>query len=258
MTSEIRLKAKKVCFLTDVHLLEPNSPKTKIFCSYLERIFDENFEALILMGDIFDFFFAATNFHHQKYAQNGDLLRRIANNCCQVFFIQGNHEFCLTKLRWDFVKVVTNETLVWETGSKTIVIAHGDKFSAPLPYLLYLSIVSSKPFQWMVSLLPSKWLDELCLSVSSASRAKDDHSSMDHKKILESAESWLKEHNGEIAIFGHFHIPYSVVRKSGKALISCHDWSKPNSLVASDGKFKRLYLDESGNVRFTKTLRITY
>lgn len=233
------------CFLTDVHIKEADSQIARLFIGALESASDKGIETIVLMGDIFDFFFAATRYHHEKFKEIGAKLEELGAKGHKIFFIQGNHEFSLKKLRWKYVEVLTSEPLILEIAGKRIGVCHGDKFNPPLPYRIYLYLVSSWLFQTLVSWLPQKTLDTWCLSVSATSRSRDDIASMNHESILKGAEEWAERNDVGICVFGHFHIPYALKRPSGVKLVSCHDWSLPNVLLVKEGQFERHYLENS-------------
>lgn len=236
------VSTKSCCFLTDVHIKEADSQIARLFVEALDSASANGIETIVLMGDIFDFFFAATQYHHEKFKEIGAKLEELGSLGHTIFFIQGNHEFSLKKLRWKHVEVLTSKPLIIETPERKIGVCHGDKFNPPLLYRIYLYLVSSWLFQTLVSWLPQKALDRWCLSVSATSRSRDDIASMNHEGILKSAEEWAKLNKVDTCVFGHFHIPYALKRPSGVRLVSCHDWSLPNVLLYKGGKFERRYL----------------
>ncbi len=155
---------------------------------------------LFLMGDNFDLLFGCNRLI-QKH--NGDavaLLQRLSVKV-DIYYFEGNHDFLLKNI-FPNIKVYPREQqpAIWLLGSKSVGLAHGDRYCLGWRYELYTKIVRSctiikllRPFErWII---PSQ-LSRLT--------AKSICHTMEH--FEERAAEILKHYDGiDLVIEGHYH-----------------------------------------------------
>ncbi len=95
---------------------------------------------IIFMGDIFDTLFDNVPYTHKINSQIIDVINQISQKV-EVVYIEGNHDFNLTKIFPD-AKVFGIETqpIIMTYKDKKVLLAHGD-IESPLLYRVYTAVV---------------------------------------------------------------------------------------------------------------------
>ncbi len=233
----------KVVVVSDIHIMQEDDERGQIFQDLLSDLAKSyQLEYLVLLGDIFDFYFGRGPYFARKFAAIKNKVEEIAKKGTRVIYVQGNHEFALTYAKWQGVEITAAKTSVLELkNGKKLALIHGDKLDESLSYRVYQKIVNSQPFSLFVSLLPSFIIDKLCLWVSSLSRHRNTYRKLPHRKILGRASLWQQSTNCKWAVMGHFHVPYNFLGpKKSSQLICLDSWDKPNALFLAD-EFYRVY-----------------
>jgi UDP-2,3-diacylglucosamine hydrolase len=226
---------------SDIHIQSPADERAKLLIQLLKEVKRVNAEALVLNGDIFDFFFGWGNYFKEKYADIFLSLEDLAAAGTKVVFIEGNHEFGLDKMAPNGVEYSDGFGKVITTSSKTtILIAHGDLMKHDPYYFTFRAIVRSWLFSSLAFVFPQKVLDQLTSSFAKISRKKDAYRTLKHEQILLCAQDTLNQHSSDHMIFGHFHHPYDHVTKNGGRILSVDSWDYPSCLVFSSGQFLRV------------------
>ena len=99
---------------------------------------------LFLMGDNFDLLFGY-NDYIQTFAANAIELLQSLSKTLEIYYFEGNHDFCLKKLFPD-IHVYSRkiQPVIFEMGEKRVGLSHGDRYAVGAGYGLYCAILRSK------------------------------------------------------------------------------------------------------------------
>ena len=238
-------KMAELVVISDVHLKSLTSAEGALFLALLDVIEVATPARLVFLGDIFDFTLGSSRFFRRKYAAVGKRLTRIQAAGTHVTFIEGNHEFDMAHHGWKGVEVSSDLKLVLTlAGGERVALSHGDGICSPWRYHAYRRVVRSPWFLSFFRLLPGRFIDQLALACSQASRNRDQYRQVDHQKILTLADAWFAVggHEYNYGLFGHFHEPFAVTgRNYVGRMVGLSSWDKPNALIYHAGSFSRFH-----------------
>ncbi len=249
----------KLVAVSDIHIITQDDDRAKALRELLKQTrASYRLEYLVLLGDIFDFYFGRGSYFEDKFQAIKEDIALIAQMGTKVIYLQGNHEFGLEHASWPGVEFVTDKTYVAKLqDGREIALTHGDLLFESGHYKTYLKLVRSQVFIFLVSLLPQGWLDRLCLAVSKASRKKNSYRRLAHRLILTKALLWQQSTGCRWAIMGHFHVAYNYLPPGKKTQLLCMDeWQKPNALLLAQD-FYRLYWRDGKEPTFKRLLTLT-
>ncbi len=208
-----------ILVLGDLHLgLKDNDLKIQ----RLEQLFKEfnDIEILILLGDIFDFYFECPEKVKEIYGPVLRLFETKANHF-PIFYLQGNHDFFPLRLISEMgIKIISKDFALNYSGKK-IYFTHGD--------LLTLSGRVTRTFltfslrQKMAKLLPCELIYSLASRISRWSRKRSQAKPLT-PKIFRKIDDLLKE--SDIVVTAHLHNPIIEIHKDNKIYANPGDWIK--------------------------------
>ena len=89
----------------------------------------------ILVGDIFDFLLGiAGSYFDKKFKVIAKLLKQLSQSGTRVVFLEGNHEFKISELKWQGVEYVDEGSL--RLDEYGLVVSHGDMIKEDRKYFL--------------------------------------------------------------------------------------------------------------------------
>ena len=121
---------KKIYFASDIHLGLPNYEKSlkreRLFIKWLDEIKDDA-EEIILLGDIFDFWFEYKRAIPKGFSRFLGKLCEITDAGIPVHFFTGNHDMWI----FDYLPketgiILHKEPIIKEYSDKRFYLAHGD------------------------------------------------------------------------------------------------------------------------------------
>ena len=229
--------------VSDVHIRDPQDSQAKKLIALLDAAIATPPKAFVLNGDIFDFFFGWSSFFRHKYAEIFLRLERLAEKGTIVWYVEGNHEFCMEKMPRSRVQYMDGfgGVLRFDQGIG-VLVAHGDLMRYDPWYFTFRRIIRSHLLSSIAIALPQRLLDTLTAWFAKTSRKKDKYRSLNHDSILQSARQFLTSSNAQHLIFGHFHYPYDEKSSNGGNILSVESWLRPNALALKNGKFERIFL----------------
>ena len=129
------------------------------FLKLLQKLENEEVEIpqLFLMGDNFDLLFGYNNYIKTFSSEAIELLQKLSKKL-EIYYFEGNHDFCLKELFPD-IKVYSREEqpVIFTLGNKNVAISHGDKYVTGFGYDLYCNVLRNKttltllkPFEKMI------------------------------------------------------------------------------------------------------------
>lgn len=99
---------------------------------------------LFLMGDNFDFLFGY-NTYIQQFSQEAIVLLQNLSKKLEIYYFEGNHDFCLKNIFPD-IQVYSREEqpVEFRLKHKRVALSHGDKYVTGFCYNLYSKILRNK------------------------------------------------------------------------------------------------------------------
>lgn len=99
---------------------------------------------LFLMGDIFDLLFGYNDYIVTFTHEAISLLQELSKTM-QIYYFEGNHDFCLKDVFPDMHLYSRDEQPVdMKKGEKKVSLSHGDKYDAGFGYGVYCKLLRSK------------------------------------------------------------------------------------------------------------------
>lgn len=201
--------------VSDVHLdVAPSGRETmELFTQFLRDIDPARFPRLIVLGDLFDFWF---EYRHVVFSGYFDVLRafaRLADAGVEIHFAVGNHDFWAGRfLREHLDFQIHDGPFTLPFGPYTARIVHGDGINpSDHSYRLYKRIARWRPVVSAFSLIHPDWAMAIAQGVSKGSRHL--HQTKDLSKGSEVApqrtyaEKALRAGEADIIACGHSHYP---------------------------------------------------
>lgn len=246
--------------VSDVHIVSGNDEKAQMLLDVLKRLEKEPVEALILLGDIFDFCLGTHPYYQKKFLHIGRALERVVSSGTRVIFVEGNHEFALDGFAWQGVEFVTKPIHYIKTAKgQSIQLGHGDLIYSHERYKQFRNVVKAKWFTGAARFLPGWFMDWIATRSAALSRAQDEYREINHTDIMLAANEWLDAGEGSIGLFGHFHVPYAEKRRGGQdgGFYSVRCWDdKPNLLVLKGDQMFRIHLEQGKSWQLEKATSI--
>lgn len=244
---------KKIYFLSDAHLgasvLKDNREREKRLVAWLDTI-RPDCAALFLLGDIFDFWF------EYKYVVPKGFVRFLGKICeftdsgIAVHFFTGNHDI------WAFDYLHTECGVILHTGNeqftfngKKFYIGHGDGLDPKdKKYLFLKKIFHNRFFQACFrSIHPgtgiaiaNKWSSHSRLQKSGTIEAEQ-YRGAESEEIERFCREKLKKEHFDYFIFGHRHLPLSILLTNDSQYVNTGDWITHYTYAVFDGEKVELH-----------------
>lgn len=229
-------------FLSDVHLRDASSVKTKLVLRFLEEQ-ATRFERIYILGDLFDVWFGTTEYLIQTFRPVIDVLKSLVDNGHEVHYIEGNHDFRLGEYFTDFVGIKVYENVHEETwNGKRIYMCHGDLGNPrDVGYRALRYVLRHDLLHVALNALPQEFVFKLGLNSSKLSR--------NYQSMLPSKETAIRQtyrqtaekifRDGyDVVLMGHTHLPddvRTVVDGRECRYINTGDWVRNFTYLEFDG-----------------------
>jgi UDP-2,3-diacylglucosamine hydrolase len=237
---------KKIYFLSDFHLGAPNHAlsleREKRIIQFLEDI-KEKAAAIIIVGDLFDFWYEYRKVVPKGYVRVLGQLGRITDAGIPVYFFVGNHDMWMRGYFEEELNIaVYHEPTEFEWNGKKFLIGHGDGLGpGDHGYKFLKKIFRNRFCQWLFGILPPAAGMGLANYLSRESRAV---TGQIEEEFLGEENEWLVIYCKEILqkkyfdylIFGHRHLPIDFKFKNGSRYINLGDWIRYDSYAVYDGE----------------------
>ncbi len=241
----------KTLVVSDVHLTvaADGHERMAAFVRFLRTIDPAEFNRIIILGDLFDFWF---EYQHVIYSGYFDVLRVLADlrdGGVQFYFVCGNHDFWAGRfLRDDLGFSIHPDRLTLTFGDKAVLFIHGDGINPrDTGYRIYKRIARARCVVWLFGLLHPDWAMALARAISRGSRrltqSPDLSKGSEVQPLRDFARRTLEAGDADVVMCGHCHQP---VREEypgphGAGLyINTGDWLFHRSYVVWDGDAFRL------------------
>lgn len=200
-------------FLSDLHIQAADSIKAIALHHFLTNI-PEQGDVIVFGGDIFDLFVGNKNFFKKKYAQILEAIKFVLEEKnCQVYYLEGNHDFHLKGLFRSENFVVKDGDFTLRFGKLEIYVTHGDLIDpADKGYRFLRFITRSLPLWGLVRVLPGEWIQNIGGKSSKQSRKYNNEESLgkesrDRLRRLYLDFARQKTADGyQLVLIGHSHL----------------------------------------------------
>ena len=238
-------EGKKVYFASDNHLGAPNLEdslvREKKFVSWLDKV-KEDAEAIILVGDIFDFWFEYKEVVPKGFTRTLGKLAEISDRGIDIHFFAGNHDMWLR----DYFQKELNLKIhtgseIFTINDKKLFVAHGDGLGpGDTSFKLMKKVFQNPFFNWCFRCLHPDLGVKLGKFLSNKNRLK---SAVEDLKFNGNENEWLtkycrakleKEHY-DCFIFGHRHLPLEIELSNKSKYINLGDWITHFTYAEFDG-----------------------
>jgi UDP-2,3-diacylglucosamine hydrolase len=240
-----------IYFISDFHLGEglekQERAKLTRFDLFLERTGDD-LEHLIILGDLFDFWFEYKHLIPKRHLQILFKLRSLVDAGIPVSYVAGNHDHWMGDFLPQEMKIDLHRDLMEiDTPRGKILAMHGDGLAkSDWKYRLLKSILRNRLCIALYKLLPPTLAFNLAHRTSRKSR---EHTSQRHpNSFLEEDVAYAQRRFAEgyhAFICGHTNHP-DISPIGDNYYVNTGDWIENFSYVRyDDGKFELGYLADS-------------
>ncbi len=214
-------------FVADTHFhLHPDARERERLAHFLDFLeMSQRADHLVLLGDIFDFWFDYPHFRLKGYEELLQGLDRVKAHGTTMHFVGGNHDiWAAPYLRERYGISGEGESHDLYIGQQQIRLQHGDGiFSHDWLYNTFRFIVRSRTGILLGKSLHPEILFGLSTWLSGASRnaTRDEVQTM-----LVRAERWLRRQRDatwDFLIIGHVHHPF-ILEHEGRTLAALGGW----------------------------------
>lgn len=215
-------------FLSDAHLTEETRENQERLIRFLESE-KENLATLVILGDLFEFWFGFEGYIYQEYVPILEQLKSLSHRGVRIKYIEGNHDFCLgpffeAELGAEVYVEDVEETL----GGKRIYVAHGDRVNPrDYEYRLFRKILKNRLSYSVIRWAGPKLSREVAKRLSSRSRRKNCCRAPGHNPVFKTFAMNKFREGIDVVILGHSHYPEQILENingSERAYFNVGDW----------------------------------
>lgn len=206
-------------FASDIHLGAGDAAEARAteqrFVAWLDRVAADA-ETIVLLGDIFDFWFEYRRVVPQGFVRTLGKLAELSDRGIRILFLTGNHDMWMADylVRECGVELYTTPQVLLLEG-KRLFVAHGDNMKIDGQWLLKLmnTTFRSRPVRWLFSwLVHPDWAVRFGRWWSGSSRKRHARSTLT-ETVTEPLIAYAREYQTtatepiDAFIFGHMHFP---------------------------------------------------
>lgn len=254
---------KKVYFASDFHLgasyIGGNQKREKIIVNWLNKI-REDAHTIILLGDIFDFWFEYKHVIPKGFVRLQGKLVELTDEGINIAFFTGNHDMWMFDYFPNELGIqVFKQPISLTINSSRILMGHGDGLGPGDRKYKYLKrLFENRLLQWAFANIHPN------LGIALARRWSD-HSreySMNNEKPFMGEKELIyqyclqmeaREHH-DFYIFGHRHMPMEIKINETSHYINVGEWINFYTYCAFDGTTAKLlsFKDEAAALKKSK------
>lgn len=235
-------------FVADSHFhLDPDAAeqrRVERFCQLLDLA--RSTDHLILLGDIFDFWFDYPHFRLRGYEPILQALDQVKTAGTNIHFIGGNHDiWAAGYLHQRYDSSPEGETEILTLGSQRILLTHGDgMLGFDWLYNTFRAIVRTRAGIVLAKTLHPEILYRLSEWLSGTSRGANRDEA---QEIEAKGQRWLEKNmspDWDLVLMGHVHHPFSVTVGSHRLAALAGWFGTLGYAVWQDGEFRLLDFDQ--------------
>ncbi len=232
-------------FLSDVHLHDGDSLKTRLVLRFLEEVAAQH-QSIYILGDLFDVWPGTTDYLRKHYRPVVDVFRELVRTGHELHYVEGNHDFRLGKFFEEELGIrVHGDGFEQNFGGKRTYLAHGDLGNPDDHHYARLRrILRSEWLHGILGLVPARLTYEMGALWSRWSRKaqqrKPNREERDARvrEIYRNTAERIFRDGYDMVIFGHTHLPddHRVVLDGRPCrYVNLGDWVKHFTYLEFDG-----------------------
>ena len=198
-------------FIADAHLREGDLEQQKRITRFFESE-KGNLETLVILGDLFEFWFGFEPFAFEGYRPLLDKLNELVRTGVHICYIEGNHDFSLGRYFEETLKAEIAEShAAVDLDGKRIYMAHGDLVNRrDRFYRLFRCILRNALTYWVMRRVGPGVCKSVAGFLSSISTGKRVRKNPERIELTfaEFAVGKLRE-GFDVVILAHSHLPRS-------------------------------------------------
>jgi UDP-2,3-diacylglucosamine hydrolase len=239
-------------FVGDAHFAREDKGHTEHFSAFIKKNL-HTLDTLVIMGDLFDFWFGFRHLSSLKreYSDILDLLEDLRITGVKVIYLEGNHDFSLGSYMRERLGIkVYDKSAEMELGGKRIYLAHGDRIAPTLGHWALSRLLRNRVTYQMISRLGPRLVMPIARGWSARSRGKNmERSPVVIARLRSFAQRKLKE-GFDAVILAHTHLPEAItVKEQGREryYFNVGNWIKDFSYLRYNAKrgFSLEYYEKS-------------
>jgi len=239
------LGGQSVYFASDFHLGIPNKEKSKEREQKIVRWLDsisENSAAIILVGDLFDFWFEYKHVIPKGFVRLQGKIAELSDKGIPIFIFTGNHDLWMGKYFDQELGVATlTNPVTIKIRDKLFYVGHGDGLGPGERHIKFLKkIFTGKLFQWQF-----RWFHpDLGISVANYwsrksrqwDQKKEDIDLGEKEPLFNYCQQVEKSDHHDYYIFGHRHLPVEMKVNEQAIYFNLGEWVFGSSYVEYNGE----------------------
>ncbi len=223
----------KFSAISDVHVKKSGDSAEDLLLSFLKNDDVKSSDIIFLLGDIFDLMIGPHSQYFSRFQNFFKELELILNRGVKVYYVEGNHDFHISKLYRNFLKVhshLNNSSFVMapffeiNDHGKKIYLAHGDDIELNnTNYKLFKAFVTSWPLKTFANyFMPHFFIKSVGEFSSEKSRkrnnkrySQDSDLTPVRENFRASVEYFYKINPSQIYVLGHSHVKDHYISENG-------------------------------------------
>lgn len=198
-------------FIADAHLREWDFEQQTRIIRFLERE-KKNLETLVILGDLFEFWFGFEPFAFEGYKPLLEKLKELVKGGVSIRYTEGNHDFGLGSYFEDTLRaqIDVNDSVI-DLDGKRIYMAHGDLVNRKDKfYRIFRRILKNAFTYWIIRRAgprPSKKVAAFLSSISTGERENRNPERIE--RIFQQFALKKFREGFDVVILAHNHLPQS-------------------------------------------------
>jgi UDP-2,3-diacylglucosamine hydrolase len=238
-------QGKKVYFASDNHLGAPtkkdSAPRERKFVAWLDEI-KQDAAAIILLGDLFDFWFEYKTVVPKGFTRTLGKLAEISDSGVPIYYFVGNHDLWMNGYFEEELNIsVSHKPQQYNINGTSFFIGHGDGLG---PHdkgykrmkKLFTNPIAKWFFRWMHPDIGVKVAQYFSVKNKMISGDEDTQFLGEEKEwLVQYAKRKLETEHYDHFIFGHRHLPLEIALNEKSKYTNLGDWISYYTYAVYDG-----------------------
>jgi UDP-2,3-diacylglucosamine hydrolase len=223
----------KAAFISDIHLRSSDEPNAALFVRFLDKIKQNGYSHLFLLGDIFDLWIADHRYFSKRFQPILEKLRELQQQGIEIHYFEGNHDLDLKPFFEKKLGAIVHENaFMTELAGKKLRLEHGDQMDpTDRDYLFLRWLLRTPLIRFLGRHLPESIVSWIGTTASKTSRQyttgirKSIGLDSVTQKQLAHAEKVYASDPYDLLIAGHVHVQLDkAIPNSSSRLINLGTW----------------------------------